>query len=178
MKKFKPRFHKVKSFELIVILYLLVVVLPCMVICWPQVCSTINRLIAKISADSKIFCSSAILYFSWWLFFIWIIPSKLIDLIKQIRGGPKKKHDLGAWIGVMERTIMYTLILAMYLANIEISQIINGIAWISLGLFGIKSIYRLHEKEHADWIIVGTLMSLTIGIISTLALISLLSALR
>ena len=81
---------------IIVILYLLVVVLPCIVICWPQICSTINRLITKISVDSKIFCSSVILYFSWWLFFIWIIPSKLIDLIKQIRGGPKKKHDLGA----------------------------------------------------------------------------------
>ncbi len=78
-------------------------------------------------------------------------------------------------IGCLERTLIFLPVLVMYLVGLPLMVIVEREMLIIMGLMGIKGFYRLGEKERIDWIIIGTMFSITLGFISTNTLLYLLA---
>ena len=72
--------------------------------------------------------------------------------------------DFGAIIGILERSTIFIIVVTMFLSGASLREISFHIPTLFLGLFGIKGLYRIHEKKKMDWIIIGTLTSLLLGI--------------
>ena len=115
----------------------------------------------------------------WWFLFIWMLPNKVISRVeknirKTVSTTAQTHSDVGAYIGILERTIIFTVSISMFLYGIPMKNIMDRLAYLFLGLFGIKGLYRFQEKEKIDWILIGTMLSLLLGLINTLIFLTIL----
>ncbi|MEX0568454.1 MAG: hypothetical protein Q6363_004735 [Candidatus Njordarchaeota archaeon] len=131
----------------------------------------------QISVLSRALCIFS-LCIGWWGIFIWIAPRNLIAYIENINRSNSQQNlssTGGAYIGILERTIIFIISLFMFLSGFSLGYIVDKVTYIFMGLFGIKGLYRFQEKQRIDWILMGTMLSLLIGTISSIVLICILS---
>jgi len=108
-----------------------------------------------------------------------MLPNKVISRVeknirKTVSTTDQTHSDVGAYIGILERTIIFTVSISMFLYGIPMKDIMDRLAYLFLGLFGIKGLYRFQEKEKIDWILIGTMLSLLLGLINTLIFLTIL----